>query len=363
MPSGLKVESMEREEARMQAMRMRNEARRQRCMNARQRTIGVDVAALEAQVKEKADMKAQEKADGSEGLAQMEYINALIEQREMEERALKKKEMEALKAVWAEQQTYPKNQPSKKTDPWVPEECGLSALQSFAGEDTSSASRMRLQQQQMRSWSAQQHAEKEAKEAEEKEEMRRYAAYMNMVADSRAELEAEEAKQVKEACKMLKDNNLSLAADQASLKASMRSEEAAADKEEIEFMLQHPLLCENTEDMVGEDGHLRRDRFKGYSKDQILQIFKDNEAMVAAKDTSAEKLEDVAWKSHQHQLHDLLDAASAQEQANTRSANMQHRALLEVQRKEQQERARQMKMDRFGAVDNGYFEGFGTSYR
>ena len=32
---------MEREEARMQAMRMRNEARRQRCMNARQRTIGV----------------------------------------------------------------------------------------------------------------------------------------------------------------------------------------------------------------------------------------------------------------------------------------------------------------------------------
>lgn len=90
--------------------------------------------------------------------------------------------------------------------------------------------------------------------------------------------------------------------------------------------------------MVGEDGHLRRDRFKGYSKDQILQIFKDNEAMVAAKDTSAEKLEDAAWKSHQHQLHDLLDAASAQEQANTRSANMNHRAMLEVQMKEQQER-------------------------
>ena len=79
----------------------------------------------------------------------MEYINALIEQREVEERALKKQEMEALKSVWAQQQTNPKNQPSNKTDPWVPEECGLSALQSFAGEDTSSAGRMRLQQQQV----------------------------------------------------------------------------------------------------------------------------------------------------------------------------------------------------------------------
>jgi len=40
-PKGLTVDFMEREQARVLSMRERNEARRDRFLNARQRTIGV----------------------------------------------------------------------------------------------------------------------------------------------------------------------------------------------------------------------------------------------------------------------------------------------------------------------------------
>ena len=98
----------------------------------------------------------------------------MIEQREQQELETKRKEAAALKATWSEQLTVPKNQVAKMADPVKPEECGLSALQGFAGEDVNGYSRQCLQKAQIKSWAKQQMAERQAKAIEEADEMKRY---------------------------------------------------------------------------------------------------------------------------------------------------------------------------------------------
>jgi hypothetical protein len=56
----LKVDAMNREEARINAIRERGELRRDKFLNARQRTIGVDVDALNRQIAEKEAQKLYE---------------------------------------------------------------------------------------------------------------------------------------------------------------------------------------------------------------------------------------------------------------------------------------------------------------
>ena len=100
----------------------------------------------------------------------------MIEQREQEELETRRKEAAALKETWSDQLAVPKNQVAKMADPVKPEECGLSALQRFNGEDRSKFSRQRLQKEQVKSWTKQQMAERQAKASDEVEEMKRCAS-------------------------------------------------------------------------------------------------------------------------------------------------------------------------------------------
>jgi len=61
----------------------------------------------------------------------------LMEQREAEEREMKRREMAGLRETWALQASQPKNQAAKMCDPVVPEACGTAALQRFKGEVSS----------------------------------------------------------------------------------------------------------------------------------------------------------------------------------------------------------------------------------
>ena len=88
----LTVAALEKEEQRIAAFRVRSEARRDRFLNSRVRSIGVDLPALEKQVAEKqAAAEADRNADAGQ-VEREQYINMLIERREMEEKELKKAE-------------------------------------------------------------------------------------------------------------------------------------------------------------------------------------------------------------------------------------------------------------------------------
>ena len=66
------MEALGKDQARIDAMRARNEARRERFLNARQRAIGVDVDSLDAQCAEKRaaqDAETLAHAEASQQLA------------------------------------------------------------------------------------------------------------------------------------------------------------------------------------------------------------------------------------------------------------------------------------------------------
>lgn len=64
----LQVKAMEKDAARIQGIQARNQVRLQRFLNARQRTIGLDVETLNNQIEEKRRLKELEKqADRLEG--------------------------------------------------------------------------------------------------------------------------------------------------------------------------------------------------------------------------------------------------------------------------------------------------------
>ena len=73
-----------------------------------------------------------------------------------------------------------------------PAKTGPAGAQVFEGEDPTAEERTKLQNLNVRSWLAQQEAEKAARVDEEKDELLRYAAYERFVAAERADLEDEE---------------------------------------------------------------------------------------------------------------------------------------------------------------------------
>jgi len=358
----LKVESMEREQARIDAIRARNEARRERCLNARSRTIGVDVAALEAQIKEKEESR---KLESSESMAQAErdrFINKLIEQRELEEREMKRVQMEEQKMVWEQQRSRGKNQAPRMGDPVVAEECGLGAVQRFSGEDSSRIQRMRMQQQQMRSWTKQQMEERSAKEREEKDEDVRYAAYLRMLAEKRQELEGDEVVLSRENAMRNRKENEYLA-EQLRLRHSHEKQvEAAAKVEEVENMMNSAFLCEDTSGGLTPEGRIVKDRYKGLTREQIREMYRQNEQLITQKKASNGE-DDREWRMQQIRLEAVLAQSEVEQNSLLQSVKAEQRDYLQKQIAEHEEKKRREREEKFGAVENEFFNGFGTSWR
>ena len=101
----------------------------------------------------------------------------------------------------------------------------------------------------------------------------------------------------------------------------------------------------------------------GFSKEQILQFYVENEQMVDAKKQSAQEDKDADWKAHLGYINKMIDHADAEQKADIKEVTAEHRRQLKQQAVEQEARKAASKNERFGTVDNGFFDGFGSSYR
>ena len=91
---------------------------------------------------------------------------------------------------------------------------------------------------------------------------------------------------------------------------SQVEEEAKARDAEIEFSLNDPFLCEDTSVAVAGDGRIRRDHFKGFSKDQTMTFYQENEKMIEAKKMGQSSQQDLEWNAHQAHVRNILDSKS-----------------------------------------------------
>lgn len=366
MPS-LGGDSTNQEDARIASMRARNEQRRERFLDARNRAIGVDVAALEAQIQEKQDERASHSHDNEREIQQLEYISMIVEQREAEERDLKKQEVDLLRDYWDGQKRQPKNECAKTAPAVKPEETGLAALQVFAGEDDDIGTRVALQAQQIRSWSLQQQSEKQGRKNEEADEDMRYSEYMNMVKDARSELEEAERIERDSQTKAMQSDNTAQAEAVRQRAAALKDRVARSDEHELQKMLNDQMLCEDTStatSMLGE-GRIRPDHFKGFSPAVHSEFYKQNAAIIDEKQRSRahENDEDIVFASQQEALTALVADVEYSAQAEKQKLDKMHQQQLVAQAGEQAKMRQQEKANAFGQISGGLMDGFGCSWR
>ncbi|XP_055986119.1 RIB43A-like with coiled-coils protein 1 [Sorex fumeus] len=246
-----------KEVAAIEARRHREKERQARFLNVRTRVIGVDIDALNKQVEEKKHQEAREQSkEAAYANNQVKYdmVAQMLEKEQAERtRRLAKKIQD-----FREQKQQLRNQ--REFDLWDPNQlkkefparvgdydprCGPSSLQCFSGEDLDRATRLRVQQEQLRYNLENQLQEQNQARAEEKcadilSDQLRLA--MDMQATHMARLE--------ESCRIammtaMANANKAQAAEVAERRRHEHQHQKAANLSEIQKHVTSDLLTEN----------------------------------------------------------------------------------------------------------------------
>jgi hypothetical protein len=294
-------------------------------------------------------------------------IFRILEANEEERRAQKMAGLQQLSSDLLEHASQPKNSCPKIGEPIDAESAGLSAAQYFAGEDKHRAERRRMQQAQMRQWTVQQVAEKSARSNEEKEDAMRYNQYLSAVNDMREQIEMNEQQRVKEDRYTVRQLNQMRAAEKEELRQKEAELNDFLNNREFEYIKNDAFINEETDASQSTlaSYRVRPDHFKGFNKAQTMYIYKKNEELVGHnKDAKAEeRAEADAWANHTKQVVRMMEQNEEYSRNQTAYRNQVVAEEIGEQRRVQQERKEQSRADKFGAINGGYFDGFGTSCR
>lgn len=361
------MDAQDSETARFSAMRARNEARTQRFLNARLRTIGLDTDGIERQRAERA--RAADEERRAEHLYQQELQKTrwMLEEREEMERRARQAEAQALREDHLARAARPKNQVPKYADPVDADATGSSAAQRFAGEDRGREQRASALKAQQKQWCDEDAARREARRAADRAETQAYHEYLMAVTKLREDAELQDAAdRQRTAAEVARQN-----AAQARVAAERRSEERAvaeaAGRREIEALSSGAFLSEDTAQGVGADGRLRRDHWKGFSKEQAHHFLEENRRLLAEKERrrALEKQAEDAYAAQQQQVYEALSEMEHRRALEHQRAALEQREDNISRHQEAQRRRRQDRLERFGGIDNdvGFYAGFGQSCR
>lgn len=189
----IQQDQLDREAARLEAKRVANELRLKRFLDARQRTIGIDVSALDAQVAEK-QRNTQNNTDND----RLERIHAkeidkILEAAAATELNMRKFQMEELKNNWKEKSIEIKSKRNIKEPDYIPNKFGPSSFQVFDGEDVLAEEREQLKKDQIRRWTQEQVTEKSVAARKFRDEDYQNAELIKCIDVIRANAEREEA--------------------------------------------------------------------------------------------------------------------------------------------------------------------------
>jgi hypothetical protein len=343
--------------------RAANAQRRERFLNARKRIMGIDVLALDQQVAEKRVIAdTQREADLVERVRQLE-IDRILEETKQEEADMKKYLNEDVKKSWDDAVRFKEN---KYVEPDLdPANAGVSAAQTFAGADPYRKDRIRSQKEQMRKWVNEQVREKSANAKAKKEEELYFAELTNTIVNIQEEADAEEKAMTKYLNDTVRDENIRAAQEKAQRKAAM----IMADKNlpMSERLAATSINLRDNEDLaMDETGRIvRKDQFRGYTQAQTRRIIAENEAFLEAKRAiaSTEGDNDAAYAAQQLVQQQAMERANHEEQLLRNKETMMNLDVIMQQKALQESRRKQSTTDRFGTIEDGFFNKFGMDCR
>eukprot|EP00944_MAST-04C_sp_MAST-4C-sp1_P014065 g14065.t1 len=360
--------------------RQRDEERRIRLLNAKQRVMGRDTAALEKQIEEKKAARAAEKS--AEAL--YNSTNAAI-RNVLEEENLRVKEEEVLRSMelqnaWDIQLatkeytlTHRLNDPNELKNEGPARQgdydprCGPSSMQMFSGEDLRKGDRIKMQQMQMRDWTEQQKAERASKKQADADEAKSYFNYMKQVEGLRNEMEKKEAEEKMQQEILLAQENANLRDQRAQRDLEYKQMQRNLDQETANYTLNNPMLLERRDQAKSRfPGRVRRDHWKGMTVNQLKDIQMENERIIA--ENKARRAEEKRIGQLEGKLSDGIVDVLQQQYDNEQQAAAERRIRLQqdllVQAREKKMRDKilneQLNTNKIG---DGFFNRFGQNCR
>jgi len=323
----------QKQQAAIERRRNQELARQSRIFNAKIRTIGVDVDAINQQVQDKKRREDRERLRDEAFAAdavRADKIGVLLEQRQNNDqrninmaenayRFLNQKPDGRREWDLYDPDSKLKDKPARVADD--DPRCGPASIQKFEGEDLNTKARVAFQREQNRDWLDAQAKEKDLQKSRQTEADRLYDL-KRIELDVRAlELEALE-RQTRKNIKMATDNyNRALAQDMETRRSKEKQSEEDDNLTEIANHVYGDVLTENPDVALSAFGPHRivPDRWKGMNMDQ-LEVIKNTQAAQQAenaKNRAEEKRLNAEWD---HQRVAAARAALLMERAEMEKA-------------------------------------------
>lgn len=351
-------------------------ARRSRIFDSKSRVIGVDLPALDGQVK-------QRKEQDNDGKLRNDAFAALMIRNDQTAQLLDKNQDRVRSQINHEIQTFRQseqryedrrefdlNDPNyiKTACPLGQNDHGVSSLQSFIGEDGRSSDRKEMQQEQIREWSLALQTERANAENDKNLQDRMYELKRIELDNTACQLQKLEEAEKCHAVANLKDFNQKLAMEQSLEREARRNEELAENALEIRNQVLGDVLMENPDVSRSAFGPHRviPDRWKGMSEYQLRNIREEQERqrLENVKKASAAKEKTDQWdlqKTSQNKAGILLEREHLRQQQNLRrQMDAENAALAQLQK------ADQTKLDQViytNVPTDAYYMQFNTSSR
>ena len=324
-------------------------ARKSRIFDSKQRTIGVDLDALDSQVKQRKERENDEKlrTNAYAGLMiRNDQTAQLLDQATERTRGQINQEVQSFRQReqrYDSRREFDLNDPNyiKNNRPLGEEGHGISSLQSFIGEDNSSSDRKKMQQEQIREWSLALQQERQNSEADAKLQNRMHELKRIQLDQKACELESLELSDRKQNVANLKDFNQRLAQEQKLQREASLNEEQAANCLEIRNQVLGDMLTENPDVSRSAFGPHRviPDRWKGMSESQLADIRSEQErqrlANIKQKEIAQEKQNQWSLqKTSQNKAGILLERESIRHKRNLRMQLDEENRALAAQQKQ-----------------------------
>eukprot|EP00327_Prymnesium_parvum_P000787 CAMPEP_0182825002 /NCGR_PEP_ID=MMETSP0006_2-20121128/15598_1 /TAXON_ID=97485 /ORGANISM="Prymnesium parvum, Strain Texoma1" /LENGTH=385 /DNA_ID=CAMNT_0024952051 /DNA_START=37 /DNA_END=1194 /DNA_ORIENTATION=- len=360
------------------AQRRALEAERlKRIKDPKLRTMGVDLDALNAQIAEKEEQKAAERAleqaYDEQRLLQDQRLAYLEQERLRAERANHAALLEFHKNMQGKEKSreFDLNDPKANLKSGYPEDnsqVSVSAMQKFEGEDGNHALKMRLQNEELQAWCAEAirlKAEAKAKEAEA--EAAHMARAMEMDA-LKANLEAAARHARKEAQASLAEYNLAMVAAKQERERARQAADMQDNISEMQANLANAAMADDP--AFGRSflnpNRLRRDHYKGMSAAEKEAI---KQEQIAQRDLylerkAREKAEEEAVNAQMDQYAKMQLYNDAQEAALR--AEMRKKVMEENQSLAASQLAAKTYLNTKvfnNEIDDSFFEQFNTTSR
>lgn len=334
------------ETAAIERRRNLEQQRQSRIFNARIRTVGVDVQALESQVNERKCIEEQEQRRDdafAKDMNRNDQVAMLLQMRQVKDMKELDKSVNDFRATYQrpedrrEFDIYDKDGKKKDKPARVNDDdprCGVSSMQMFLGEDLNEDARKKLQQEQHSEWMKQQMNEKAQEEANLKQ-ANRLCDFKTIEMDQRAKDLAQAEQECRQAINIAtKDYNLALARERQAKEENEKQHTLEDNLTEISNQVYGDTLTENPSVAASAFGSHRvmTDRWKGMSPSEVNSIRYIQQQQIEEKrrleEEEAKKNED--W--HRQTLNNSKAAVMLEHQ--------QERIRKELTRKQAEENLR-----------------------